>query len=86
VGLGGWHLIELADAITETGEPCSWSRYQHPDGRQALVSSEGQATDPELQALLSAQVMAAPPVHELPWWAQLALRRWPRRSQHQGHA
>ena len=53
-GLGGWCLNALCDGQdTTSGEWLSWYVYRHLDGRTATVGDIGQATDPELQALLA---------------------------------
>jgi len=71
MGLGGWCMHTLYDGKDENGQHLSWYGYSHSDGRTALVSSSGQATDPELQALLDASpATSRPPTPELPRWLE----------------
>ena len=70
-GLGGWFMHTLYDGKDEHGQHLSWYGYSHSDGRTALVSSSGQATDPELQAFLDASpATSRPPKPDLPRWLE----------------
>lgn len=70
-GLGGWFMHTLCDGKDEHGQHLSWYEYSHSDGRTALVSSSGQATDPELQAHIDAiRATSRPPTPEPPRWLE----------------
>jgi len=69
--LGGWYMHTLHDGKDERGQHLPWYEYSHSDGRTALVSSSGQATDPELQAHIDAiRATSRPPTPELPRWLE----------------
>ena len=69
--MGGWYPCALCGGQDpDTGKRLSWHEYRHRDGRTAMVRG-GQATDPELQALLDASpAISQPPTPELPRWLE----------------
>lgn len=71
-GLDGWFLVRLADGFADNGEIDCWHEYEHLDGRQATVFSDGACTDPGLQTLLSLHQVKAPGPGPRTWRALLA--------------
>lgn len=58
-GLQGWALVEMGDEFGPNGWFDYWHVYRHPDGRRAVVRSDGSCSDPELAALLGIEAQAA---------------------------
>lgn len=69
--MGGWYPCALCDGQDAvTGKRLSWHEFRHRDGRTAQVW-RGQATDPELQALLDASPATSRPAPpEIPRWLE----------------
>lgn len=66
-GLQGWALVEMGDSFGGGELLDYWHVYRHPDGRRAVVRSDGSCSDPELAALLSARVQERRQGPRLAW-------------------